>query len=337
MKFQKLILLFIASLFTNSVHAYRESFIAFEVKTGHVFESQKVNRKVYPASLTKLMTAFIILKNHNNLNQIVEISKNAWGHKFSNSSRMFLEPEMLVTVDNLLKGLLVQSGNDAAIALAEFHSGTTSNFVKEMNETAFELGMKGTRFANPNGRHNRNHYTTANDFMILVSEILRQTPQIKSYTMLRDYTFNDIIQWNRNRTLKLDDSIGLKTGFTPQSGFNLAACYTLNHGIFCTIEFGARSIEARKKRSIDSYTEIFKSKQVYTLEIQNELLSDGGFTFKLQLDPTYVLTEKGKEIEAYLIKDKHTNGANSAVDIEFKVGDTLYIRKAKLIRYSQTD
>ena len=300
-------------------------------------ESHQVDRKVYPASLTKLMTAFIILKNHTDLNQTVKISKNAWGHRFSNSSRMFLEPEMNVTVDNLLKGLLVQSGNDAAIALAEFHSGTTSNFVKEMNDTASELGMKATRFANPNGRHNRNHYTTANDFMILVSAILHQTPHIKSYTMLRDYTFNDIIQWNRNRTLKLEDSIGLKTGFTPQSGFNLAACYTVNQGIFCTIEFGARSIKERKTRSIEKYRGIFKSKQVYALEIQDELISEDGFIFELQLNPTYVLDEQGKELKAYLIRDKHTNGASSAVDIEFKVGDTLYKRKGKLIRYNQTD
>ena len=337
MNFQKLTLLLIVTLLTNSTLAYRKGFIAFESKTGDIFESERANEKVYPASLTKLMTAYIILNSHSNLAQKANISKNAWGHKFINSSRMFLEPGMNVSIDDLLKGLLVQSGNDAAIALAEFHSGSTEKFVDVMNNTAKELGMKDTNFENPNGRHNKYHYTTANDFKKLISTILRNTPQITSYTKLQHYSFNDIMQWNRNRTLKTNESLGLKTGFTPQSGFNLAACYQLNNGNFCTIEFGASSIEDRKTRSLKSYEEVFKLKEVYEVSALNKLISVEGFMYQLHLDPIYVLEDSGNKVDAKLIRDKHTNGANSAVVIEFTIGDTHIKQKAKLSRYNQTD
>jgi len=267
-------------IFSNisCAYDYKKSFAVFEIKSKKMIKEKFIKRKVFPASLTKILTAHIILRDTKDKNDITTISKKAWGHRFENSSRMFLEPRTEVTIDSLLKGLLVQSGNDAAIALAEYHSGSVKKFVREMNKTAQKLGMSGSNFTNPNGRHNRKHYTTAEDFKKLIIEVDRSTPEIYDYTTIKQYKYNNIIQYNRNKTLKNDKSIGLKTGFTPQSGFNLASCYKINNGKLCTLEFGSNSSKSRFIRS-SAALEIFeKQNKVYEtpnmpkiIEIENSL------------------------------------------------------------------
>ena len=267
-------------LFSNMSRAYdyKKSFAVFEIKSNKMIKGKFINRKVFPASLTKILTAHIILRDTKDINDITTISKKAWGHRFENSSRMFLEPRTKVTIKSLLTGLLVQSGNDAAIALAEYHSGSAKEFVKEMNRTSKKLGMSGSNFTNPNGRHNRKHYTTAADFKKLIIEVDRNTPEIYNYTTIKQYEYNDIIQYNRNKTLKNEKSIGLKTGFTPQSGFNLASCYATNNGKLCTLEFGSYSSKSRFKRSLAALEIFEKKNKVYEtpgmhkiIEIKNTL------------------------------------------------------------------
>lgn len=248
---------------TVLAYKYKESFISFEANTKKNLKSSFKDKKVYPASLTKLLTAYIILRDTDNLATRTTISKKAWGFKFENSSRMFLEPRTTVSINNLLKGLLVQSGNDAATALAEHHSGTLKAFVMEMNKTAKKLGMLKSNFTNPHGRHNKNHFTTANDFKALVIAITKNTPEIYKYTTLESFKFNHIIQYNRNKTLGHLNSLGLKTGFTPQSGYNLASCYDINKGIFCTIEFGNPRSSERFLNSMAAAEMFFDTFEVF--------------------------------------------------------------------------
>jgi D-alanyl-D-alanine carboxypeptidase (penicillin-binding protein 5/6) len=267
-------------LFSNISRAYdyKKSFIVFEIKSKKTIKESFINRKVFPASLTKILTAHIIFRDTKDIRELTTISKKAWGHRFENSSRMFLEPRTEVTINSLLTGLLVQSGNDAAVALAEYHSGTVKRFVKEMNRTAKELGMSGSNFTNPNGRHNRKHYTTASDFINLIIEVDSKTPQIYDYTTIKQYEYNDIIQYNSNKTLKNEKAIGLKTGFTPQSGFNLASCYKINNGKLCTLEFGSNTSKSRFTRSFEALDIFAKNNKVYEtpeidkkIEIENTL------------------------------------------------------------------
>ncbi|WP_371189231.1 D-alanyl-D-alanine carboxypeptidase family protein [Thalassotalea maritima] len=250
---------------TSAFAKYANSFLSFEVKTAKTFTEQNINLKVYPASLTKILTAHIILRDTQELTDTTEITKTAWGYKFKNSSRTFLEPGMRVDIDSLLKGLLIQSGNDAATALAEYHSGSVKEFVKEMNKTAKDIGMDNSNFANPHGRHDKNHYTTASDFKKLIEHTLALTPTILEYTTLRKFTFNEITQYNRNRTLREDGAVGLKTGFTPQSGYNLSACYSVNNAMFCTLNFGETTPNKRTQKSLDALNKFKQTYQVTTI------------------------------------------------------------------------
>lgn len=332
-------LLILLTFCNQSIAKYKEGYISFEVKTDTVFKKVNEHNSIYPASITKLMTAFIILRDHEDLDTQVEISKNAWGHRFSNSSRMFLEPNMKVSLRQLLNGLLIQSGNDSATALAEFHSGSVKKFVTVMNSTAKKIGMKNTNFENPHGRHHKKHRTTAFDMMLLVKVIFAKTPKMTEFTRKHEFEFNDILQWNRNRTLKTQTSVGLKTGFTPQSGFNLAACYEINEGIFCTIQFGAKSIEERYTQSINAYNEVFKHREVYSLKLPFTQIDLDGVSYQTETaDTVHVLGVKGLRKSAILKLNSHVNGkSKSKAIVEFTLGDKQYPQEVELIKYNQTD
>ena len=138
---------------------------------------------------------------------------------------MFLEPGSLVTVDNLLRGLMVQSGNDAAVALAEAVSGSVEAFVERMNQTAVALGLHGTHFASPHGLSDPATYSTVSDLSVLATRFIRDYPELyRTYDSAKQFTYNNITQSNRNRLLWLDPSVdGLKTGHTDAAGYCLVA------------------------------------------------------------------------------------------------------------------
>lgn len=298
---------------------YRESFISFEVKTKKVFSKKNEDKRVFPASLTKIMTAHIILRDIKNLNEKTTISKNAWGHKFRHGSRMFLEPKTEVSINDLLKGLLIQSGNDAAVALAEFHSGSRSRFVEEMNATAKRLGMKNSNFKNPNGRHHRKHYTTASDFRLLIIETIIKTPEITNYTTKKSFKYNDIIQYNRNKAIDYNNSIGLKTGFTPQSGYNLASCFYERNGFFCTIEFGAARPEIRFENTIDAKNKFYNDKKVLDIEPQKIQLQDSKNSYTIKINHGFVkLIERDENITTKVIRTSRAPNKEQNVEIEIK-------------------
>ncbi len=184
-----------------------------------------MDTRIQPASLTKLMTAYLVFsalqQGAIHLTDTVEPSPHAWK---TEGSRMFINPGQPVTVDNLLHGMIVQSGNDATVALAERLGGSEAGFVDMMNKAAHQLGMMHTHFVTATGLPDPQHYTTARDLATLTSAIIREFPQYMPLFAIREFRYNNITQPNRNRLLWTDPSVdGMKTGHTEGAGYCLIA------------------------------------------------------------------------------------------------------------------
>jgi D-alanyl-D-alanine carboxypeptidase (penicillin-binding protein 5/6) len=228
-----------------------DTYILTDFQSGQTLVSQNSAKRVEPASLTKMMTAQIVFsalrQKRITLKQIVPVSEKAWRAK---GSRMFIEPGRPVTVEELINGLIVQSGNDASIALAEAIAGSEESFVHMMNKEAERLGMKGTHFTNTSGLPNPDHFTTAYDLTLLVSDLIRRFPEHYPLYSLREYTYNKISQANRNRLLWLDPNVdGLKTGYTKAAGYCLVASAKRNNRRLISIVLGAKSDSVRTMES----------------------------------------------------------------------------------------
>lgn len=221
-----------------------KAYLLKDVQSQRVIAAQKQDLQVEPASLTKLMTAYLTFEAIKNgtvdVNKSIKISEKAYQ---AEGSRMFLEPRKPVTIEALLYGLIVQSGNDAAIALAEQVAGTESAFAVQMNAKAQTLGMDHTHYMNATGLPDPKHYTTASDLMRLSEALIRDFPApFKQYYATKTYTYNNIKQDNRNRLLWVDSHVdGLKTGHTKSAGYCLIAT-AMRDGIrHIAITMGAKS------------------------------------------------------------------------------------------------
>lgn len=205
-----------------------KSWILVDTTSNQVIASQDATLRIEPASLTKIMTAYLVfsaLKDKKlDLNQSVNVSTHAWKVDAS-SSKMFIEPNKPVTINELLYGLIVQSGNDAAVALAETVAGSEEAFVVQMNKEAERMGLKSSHFANPHGLPSPENYSTAQDLSTLAARLINDHPQFyKTYYSTKSFTYNKITQPNRNRLLWLDPTVdGMKTGHTEAAGFCLIA------------------------------------------------------------------------------------------------------------------
>ena len=228
-----------------------DTFMLTDFQSGQTLISQNSSKRIEPASLTKMMTAYIVFsalrQKRITLKQIVPVSEKAWR---AEGSRMFIEPGKEVTIEQLINGLIVQSGNDASIALAEAIAGSEEIFVRMMNKEARKLGMKDTNFTNSSGLPNSEHYTTAYDLTLLVSDMIRRFPEHYPLYALREYTYNKISQSNRNRLLWLDPNVdGLKTGYTKSAGYCLVASAKRNNRRLISIVLGAKSDSVRTVES----------------------------------------------------------------------------------------
>jgi D-alanyl-D-alanine carboxypeptidase (penicillin-binding protein 5/6) len=203
------------------------SWTLLDATSGQIIASQDATTRIEPASLTKVMTAYVVfgaLRDKKiTLDQMVNVSVHAW--KVDNSSsKMFIDPATPVKINDLLYGLMVQSGNDAAVALAEAVAGDEATFVTLMNREAERMGMKNTRFANPHGLPSPDNFSTAQDLAILASHVIKDFPQFYKIDSVKEYTYNRIKQQNRNRLLWLDPTVdGMKTGHTDASGYSMIA------------------------------------------------------------------------------------------------------------------
>lgn len=235
-----------------------KAWLLLDETSGQVIASHEAGTRIEPASLTKVMTAYVVFgaihDNQLSLNQKVTVSTRAWKVP-AGSSKMFLEPGSSVSVDDLLAGLLVQSGNDAAIALAEAVSGSVEAFVQRMNETAAKMGLRGTHFASPHGLPDPGTYSTASDLSILATRLIRDYPELyKAYDSTKQFTYNKITQPNRNRLLWLDPSVdGMKTGHTEAAGYCIIATARRPNGAdqrrLITVVVGTASDRVRTQES----------------------------------------------------------------------------------------
>jgi D-alanyl-D-alanine carboxypeptidase (penicillin-binding protein 5/6) len=204
-----------------------KSWILLDATSGQVIAAQDQNARIEPASLTKVMTAYVTfqaLKDKKiNINQMVNVSVKAWKVDAS-SSKMFIDPATPVKINDLLYGLMVQSGNDAAVALAEAVAGDEAAFVVLMNREAERMGMKNTHFANPHGLPSPENYSTAQDLSNLAARVIIDFPEFYKIDSVKSFTYNKISQPNRNRLLWLDPTVdGMKTGHTENAGFCMIA------------------------------------------------------------------------------------------------------------------
>ena len=228
-----------------------ESYILMDFHSGRVLVDEQSSLRRDPASLTKVMTAFVVfseLKAGNlSLNDEVLVSEKAWR---APGSRMFIEVGDRVSVENLLRGMIVQSGNDASVALAEHIAGTEATFAALMNQYAAELGMVDTNYTNAAGLPDAEHYSSAADTARLVRALIARFPEYYGYYSERAFTWNDIEQFNRNRMLWQDGSVdGVKTGYTEAAGYCLATSADRDGMRLISVVMGTSSPAARVEDS----------------------------------------------------------------------------------------
>ncbi len=204
-----------------------KSWLLLDATSGQVIAAQDPNARIEPASLTKIMTAYVTFQAIRDkklaLNTMVNVSPRAWKVD-SSSSKMFIDPATPVSVDDLLHGLMVQSGNDAAVALAEAVAGDEGTFVVLMNREAQRMGLKNTKFVNPHGLPSPDNFSTTQDLAQLATNVIRDFPEFYKIDSVKQFTYNKITQQNRNRLLWLDPTVdGMKTGHTESSGYSMIA------------------------------------------------------------------------------------------------------------------
>lgn len=204
------------------------SYLLLDVTTGQVLAEREADVPSDPASLTKLMTAYLSFQalrdKRLTLEQRVPVSLRAWSERKGDPSLMFIDTTMTPTVDQLLHGMIVQSGNDASVALAEAVSGSLENFVQAMNQQAQAFGLRNTAFRNVTGMTESGHRSSARDVAIIASRVIQDFPEYYRYYSVQEYTFNKIRQHNRNLLLRRDASVdGMKTGYTDAAGYCLVA------------------------------------------------------------------------------------------------------------------
>jgi len=227
------------------------SYILIDYQTGKVLAANNPAERMEPASLTKLMTAYIVFHELSigklKLEDMVTVSEHAWR---SEGSRTFIELGKPVSVNDLILGMIVQSGNDATIALAERVAGTEETFAQLMNSTAKSLDMVGSHFDNSSGLPSPQHYTTARDMSLLATAMIRDYPQYYRYYSIREFEHNGIKQQNRNGLLEKDPSVdGLKTGHTDSAGFCLVTSAHREGMRLISVVLGSTSMKARENAS----------------------------------------------------------------------------------------
>lgn len=236
-----------------------KSWVLLDATSNQVINSDNATLQIEPASLTKIMTAYLVFnalkEKRLDLNQQITVSTRAWKVDAS-SSKMFIDPATPVSIGDLLYGLIVQSGNDASVALAEAVAGSEDAFVVQMNREAARLGMKSTRYANAHGLPSPDNFSTAFDLAILASRLIVDHPEYyKTYYSTKSFTYNKITQANRNRLLWLDPSVdGMKTGHTEAAGYCLISSAIRPNGTgqrrLISIVTGTKSDQIRAQESL---------------------------------------------------------------------------------------
>ena len=253
-----------------------KSYILQDFASGRVIAEHDADQRLPPASITKLMTAYVVsheLKAGNiTLADEVLISEKAWRMV---GSRSFIEVNTKVPVEVLLRGMIIQSGNDAAVALAEHIAGSEDTFAQMMNQYAQQLGMFNTNYQNATGLPDSDHYTTARDIAILSAAIIRDFPDHYKWYAEREYTYNNITQHNRNKLLWRDSTVdGLKTGHTEEAGYCLAASAQRSGMRLISVVLGTRSENARAQETQKLFNYGFRFFETHDLYKTQDKITD---------------------------------------------------------------
>ena len=306
--------LFVAIYFLLIIKIYAidtkaESAVVLDVNSNTILFEKNPEIKQGPASMSKLMLVYMVFERLQNntlsLDQEFLVSKKAWKY---GGSKMFVKAGDMVSVNDLLKGIIVQSGNDACIVLAEGLSGSEENMVEEMNDKGVEIGLTGSNFTNTTGWPHQDHYMTLKDIAHLSKLIINKFPEYYYMFAINEFTYNDIRQFNRNKLISIDGYDGLKTGRTTQSGFGIAASSKKNDRRIISVVNGLNSDKERineTKKLVNWSFREFITLDLYeagdTIQSAKVWLGKEPFV-PLVLNDDLVITIKKKNIDKYKIK-----------------------------------
>ncbi len=239
----------------NPPQLQAKGYVLMDFQSGAVIAEKNGREKLAPASLTKIMTAYVVGQEINagrlKWEDLVTVSENAWSEKFPGSSKMFIKPKDEISVSNLMRGVIIQSGNDACVALAEHVAGSESGFVALMNGWADKIGMQDTRFVNAHGLDSEGIQTSPLDMAKLMRALINDVPDVYALYGERVFTWNKITQYNRNKLL-WDNAInvdGGKTGYTGNAGYSLVSSATEGKMRLISVVMGTASQQARISES----------------------------------------------------------------------------------------
>ena len=329
-----------------------DSYFLMDFDSGRVLAEKDLDKRIEPASITKLMTAYLVDKaiadGDIKLDDLVTISEKAWRMK---GSKMFVEVGKQIAVEDLMKGLIIQSGNDASVALAEHIAGTESAFAGYMSHQAQVLGMTNTRFENATGWPTEGHYSTARDIAILTQAVIREFPETYRIYKEKEYTFNSIRQFNLNRLLWRDNSVdGVKTGHTEAAGYCLVASAIRDHMRLISVVLGADSDKARTQSSQSLLNYGYRHFETHRLYRANETLKTARIWYgdKEQLaigveSDIYITIPRGRyrELQASMEIDSEINapvvrGQEMGV-VNVKLDDELVVSKSIVATHAVND
>jgi len=253
-----------------------KSFILLDFNSGKVLAEKNADVRLSPASLTKIMTVYVVFRElqngHLTLDEKVTISKKAWQ---TGGSRMFVEVNKQVAIEDLLQGVIIQSGNDASVALAEHVAGDEATFSAMMNQHAERLGMLDSHFENSMGLPKKNHYTTARDLAKLTTAVISEFPEYYRWDSQKEFTYNNITQPNRNKLLWRDKSVdGVKTGYTEKAGYCMIASAIREEMRLISVVMGTASANARANESQSLLNYGFRFFETHKLYAGNDALNE---------------------------------------------------------------
>ncbi len=303
------------------------SYLLVDFHSGVELAAKNQDKRIEPASITKLMTAYVIYgelaKGNISLKDRVLISEKSWKME---GSRMFVEAGKHVPLERMISGLIIQSGNDAAVALAEHIAGNEAAFVARMNEQAKKMGMLGTHYTNATGWPGENHYTTARDIVTLTRALIRDYPEHYKLHSVKEYSYNGIKQYNRNKLLWRDKTVdGVKTGFTESAGYCLVASSQRNEMRLISVVLGAKDEKIRADYSQELLEFGFRFYETHKLYDGGSVLADSRIWKGTKdtvpagiIDDFYVTVQKGHYQQL-----KGLMELNKSIDAPVKRGDVL--------------
>ncbi|MGL5336549.1 MAG: serine hydrolase [Enterovibrio sp.] len=319
-----------------------KGYVLLDYNSGKVLAQQNAHERLDPASLTKIMTSYVIgqeiAQGNISPDDDVVISNKAWAKNFPDSSKMFIEVGTTVKVADLNRGIIIQSGNDACVAMAEHIAGSEESFVDLMNGWAQKIGLKDTHFTNSHGLDNPNLYSTPYELAQLSRALIRDVPDEYAIYKEKSFTYNGITQYNRNgllwdKSLNVD---GMKTGYTAKAGYNLVSSATEGNMRLIAVVIGTSSANARKSESKKLLNYGFRFFETISPHKANETFVTEkvwmGNTDQVPLGvakDTFITLPRGmaKQLEASFVLEKHLEAPIQKGDVIgklfYKLGDNV--------------